>query len=153
MRLVFHCFGSVAFLEDGERVPCRGEIVVACNVPDGSSLVLYSEKRKEKREFLIQNGTARVPSSVVEGGCEVRILYEGETAVATPIQAVKVGEECYLVAGATGVEETLARICKAIVFVGESVRKALCKANEIDALKSDVTALKRRADSGDIIHF
>lgn len=155
MRLVYRCFGTVAFLAPDAQVRKEGMITVEANVADGSVLSLYSVSRKEKRDFLFENGRTSVPADVFEGGCEVQIYFDEKTApaIATPIREMPVGDVPYLVGGSFGTQEELARICQAIGYVGDLVQISLAEAAKIAPLQKDVEALRKRANSGDIFNF
>lgn len=155
MRLVYRCFGTVAFLEHGTKVPRSGEITVTCDVADGCALLLYSDERKELREYSFRDGAVKVPSEVFRGGCEVKIRF-GETcadAIGTPIREIRIGEQDFLVGGELGTREELVRLCSAIGYVGDIMQTVLEKAGTISTLQKDVEALKKRANSGDIFNF
>lgn len=156
MRLIYRCFGHVALLVRYRRVRIDGDAVtVECDVEDGARLVLYSERDKVRRDYMLMGGSVSVPVKAFDGG--VSVCFEaadgGVLAYGTPIEILAVGGERYLVGGAFGTEEELERIYDALVYVGELAREARAVADEMRAVMKVVESLKKRADSGDIINF
>ena len=155
MKLVYRCFGTVAFLEPNAQAKKEGTISVEANVEDGCILSLYSEAKKEKRDFLFAGGKTSVPAEIFDGAMDVQIHYSAseDIAKATPIVELQLGDEIYLVGGEFSAEEERARICRALGYVGILAERAIKEAQKIPDIKADVAALQKRANSGDIMNF
>ena len=155
MRLTYRYFGDVAILVRYEKLKVTGDtITIECDVPEGTRVSLYSEKKKQTFGHLFVNGCAQIPVEHIEGG--VRVHFEGSDgalAYGTPIEEVIVGDERYLVGGVFETREEIKRVQDALVYVGDFAKRALEIAKETLTLEERVEHLESRANSGDIINF
>lgn len=147
----YKIFGKIATLINNRKIPIEGgSIIIECI---GAEVVrLRSNIRGDDYFEKLVDGKAIIPVEIIDGGVDVTFYLSDESDVwATPLKTQSLDNNIYIIGGSLSARESLERLEDQMVYVVETVERALEKAARVEEFEKRLERLEQRADSGDIL--